>query len=62
MEPLLKTLQKRDVVGQPIGAALIGDLFSAGREKNAAVDSVPIPVFGVGELAEIVLSESGRFE
>ena len=50
-------LDDRDFVEKPIGSGLIGEEFGAIGEKDVAVDPVPIPVFGTGELIEIGLGK-----
>ena len=42
---------------KPIGSAFVGNVFRAVREQDVAVDTVPVPVFGAGELAEISFAE-----
>ena len=47
----------RDRIEKPVGAAFVGDVFRAVGEKDIAVDAVPVPVFGAGELPEIGFAE-----
>jgi hypothetical protein len=59
----LETLRDRGGIEKPIGSAFTSDLFGAVRKQDAAVDAVPVPVFGTGEaeVDEIGLCEFGRF-
>src|ERR1039458_1535307 len=47
----------RDGIQKPIGSAFVGDVFRAVGEDNVAVEAVPVPVFGAGELAENCFAE-----
>jgi len=50
-------LRDGDDVEQPVGAAMLGDVLGSIRVADAADESVPVPMFGAGELAEVVFAE-----
>ena len=54
---LFAALRESDLVEQPIGAGLIGDVFGAVGEQHVAHQPVPVPVRGAGELIESRLVE-----
>jgi hypothetical protein len=45
------TLVERDLVKQPVSAAIIGNMLGPVREHDLAVDGVAIPIFRAGKLA-----------
>ncbi len=58
-DPLLAALREGDLVEQPIGAALIGDVFGAVGEQDVARQPVAIPVLAAGKLAELIVGQPG---
>ena len=56
---LLAALREGDLVEQPIGAALIGDVFGAVGEQDVAHQPVAVPVLAAGELAELMVGQPG---
>src|ERR1017187_7023950 len=55
---LVVGLNDRDFVQKPIRSTVLGNMLCAVGIENVAVDSVPIPVFAVGELREVAFAES----
>jgi hypothetical protein len=52
-EARVMRLNDRDLIEQPVGPGLIGDVFGAVGEEHGAVDSVPIPVLAASELRQV---------
>jgi hypothetical protein len=43
-------LSQRDLVEQPVGTAVVGDVFRAIGEENVADEAMAIPELAAGEL------------
>ena len=54
---LVVALSDGDFVEQPVGAALVGDVFGAVGEQNVSVEGVPVPMLATGKLAEFGFAE-----
>ena len=57
LKRISRRVRNRDGVEKPVGSAFAGDVFRAVGENDAAVDAVPVPVFGTCELAEMNFAE-----
>jgi hypothetical protein len=54
---LLIKLSDGDRIQKPVGSAPVSNVFRAVCEEDLGVDSVPVPVFGTGELPEMKFVE-----
>ena len=48
----LEALREGDLVEQPVGAALVGDVFGAVGKEDPAHQAVAVPMFAAGELRQ----------